>query len=226
MQRFALLLFIIYLSIFPLAQSALGLPLRQSTPAPIAITSPANGQALQGSVTITGNTDIPDFVAAELAFAYANDPTGVWFSIASFDTLPPEGVLAHWDTTTISDGDYTLRWIVTLTDGQQLTAYAEGLRVRNYSPIETETPTPIPPTVTPIPSSTLVPTLTPTPTETATPSATPIPPPPTPLPTNPAKLSGAQVTVSLAQGALVSLIIFTGLALIQVIRSWFRHVRR
>lgn len=219
MQRlFTLLMLLLF------ASPGLRLPAQQNL-AGVAIRAPTGGQALQGSVTITGSAAAEGFQSAELSFAYANDPTHTWFLIAEIKEPLLDSTLAQWDTTTLSDGDYTLRLVVTLIDGRQVTALAEGLRVRNYSPIETDTPTPLPPTLTPIPSSTLAPTATSTPTDTPIPTATSIPPTPTLLPTNPARLSAQQVTGSLAQGALSAVILFACLFLLQAIRSWFKHAR-
>jgi hypothetical protein len=73
----------------------------------------------------------------------------------------------------------------------------EDLRVRNYTAIETNTPTPVTPTATPLPGDTPVPTSTPTPTE------TPIPPTPTSLPPNPIQVTGVDFTTSLVKGIAI-----------------------
>lgn len=105
----------------------------------IKISAPYPGQALQGSVSIQGETNVAGFSRGELSFSYTNDPTDTWFLIQELET-PARGELYRWDTTTISDGDYNLRLLVTLNDGRQSTVIISGLRVRNYTPIETETP--------------------------------------------------------------------------------------
>ncbi|NUM45185.1 MAG: hypothetical protein HUU38_10805, partial [Anaerolineales bacterium] len=72
-----------------------------ATPTPPAqpqITAPAGGEAVQGQVTITGASGVPDFFFAELSFAYAGDPTGTWFLIAETFTPVQSGPLATWDT--------------------------------------------------------------------------------------------------------------------------------
>jgi hypothetical protein len=107
----------------------------------IKVTSPLPGQAIQGNVIIQGETNIEGFVRAELSFAYQNDPTDTWFFIRKSDT-PAKGELFNWDTTSITDGNYQLRLIVFLDDGRQSTLIIPNLRVRNYSPIETNTPAP------------------------------------------------------------------------------------
>ena len=109
--------------------------LSQTTPAP-AIHSPVGGQALQGIVQILGTTSIEGFRSSELSFAYLVNPTDTWFKISESEVQVENGVIADWDTTTISDGDYILRLVIKLGDGNELMSSVDGVRVRNYSPIE------------------------------------------------------------------------------------------
>jgi PTH1 family peptidyl-tRNA hydrolase len=177
----------------PLARAAL-----QATPPVVTLSAPLPGQVLQGKVPITGNTAIEGFQSIELTFAYANNPTGTWFLIL-YSSLPvADGLLAQWDTTTITDGDYTLRLVVRLADGSQQTLTLPGLRVRNYTPIETDTPPPPVPSATPAPGQ--APIQPPTATLPAT--ATALPPTPTALPTNPAEVSTLALARTLGIGAL------------------------
>ena len=171
----------------------------------INIQSPVPGQALQGSVTISGNSAVEGFQSSEVSFAYAHDPTDTWFLI-QYSTLPvQDGMLASWDTTTITDGNYSIRLVVLLTDGSQVKQRVNGLRVRNYSPIETDTPTPIAPSLTPAPGT---PTSYAPPTATPSPSLTPPRPTPTPLPTNPAEISTTEAIMTLGKGAMITLGLF------------------
>jgi hypothetical protein len=171
----------------------------EATPPAAEIQSPAPGRALQGSVSIVGNSQIPGFVTFELSFSYAGDSTGTWFLIQESSQPVANGLLAQWDTSAITDGIYHLRLVVTLQGGSQTQAVVTGLRVRNYTPIETETPTPVTPTVT------LVPGNTPVPTSTATP---PVKPTPTPLATNPAEITRSDVISSMGKGMLAVLGMF------------------
>ena len=59
----------------------------QDSPA-VAITSPASNDVLRGQVNIIGSTNAPDFVSAQLDFAYASDSTGTWFPIHGHKGLP------------------------------------------------------------------------------------------------------------------------------------------
>lgn len=161
------------------------------------IRSPGAGQAVQGSVSIEGGSSVPGFVSVELAFAYAGDPTGTWFLIAEGSQPVQDGVLAQWDTGAITDGDYDLRLRVLLQNGNHLETLVPGLRVRNYTPVETDTPTPVTPTLTQVPGET--PVVTPT---------REIRPTPTPLPPNPAEVTSGDILGSLGKGALVILGLF------------------
>lgn len=172
-------------------------PQPQITPFQAAILEPRPGQALQGNVTISGNSAIPRFQSAEISFSYAQDPTQTWFLIQRSNVGVAGGVLAQWDTSTISDGDYNLRLLIRLTNGNEVMVVVEGLRVRNYTPIETDTPTPAP--VSPTPPPETLGEVAPSPTPTVSP--TPIPPSPTALPTNPAEITGRQIAASLGVGA-------------------------
>lgn len=194
-MTFFLLLFLLAQPASAHAQALTPSPLTEtSTPAPaVGLSAPYTGQALQGVIAITGISAIPGFVSAELSFAYANDPTGTWFLIAESLAAVENGPLAQWDTTTITDGDYQLRLVVRLADGQQRIASVTALRVRNYTAVETETPTP---SATPQPGNTPVPTTTPTPT------LTPIPPTATAVPPNPAIIGPTDLIVQLGRGAL------------------------
>jgi hypothetical protein len=158
------------------------------------IVVPRPGDVLQGDVTIAGSSDIAGFVSAEISFAYADDSTGTWFLIAMDSQPVVNNRLATWDTTVITDGDYVLRLSVNLTDGNSLETLVSGLRVRNYTPVETSTPMALIPIVTPLSSITL--------------TATPFPMP-TALPRNPAALVPTDVSTSILFGGFAAILAFT-----------------
>jgi hypothetical protein len=134
----------------------------------IQITSPASGEAISGVVTIAGSATHDDFLGYDLAFAYAENPTGTWFPLGEPVQAPvAAGRLGLWDTTGITDGEYSLRLRVWLQDGTALVAQVDGLRVRNQTPNETSTPAP---------SATPGPTSSPTPRPAAEPAASAAPP--------------------------------------------------
>jgi hypothetical protein len=170
--------------------SDVDLPLQVDEPT---ISAPVPGEALQGSVPITGTTDVPGFISAEVSFAYLDDPTETWFLIYSSNQAVIDGLITTWDTTGITDGNYTLRLQVTLSDGSSRETFVSPLRVRNYTAIETPTPLPTQPTATPLP------TITPTPSPFPT---------PTPLSVNPAVLSSTELFSSILYGGSAAALIF------------------
>ena len=219
-MRAALLLLSLLLPLPVLNQAAT--PTVTATPQlPVVITYPLPGQALQGDILITGTTPAEGFSAYEIYFGYTQNPTGTWFLLHHAIQPVENSVLTHWDTSTITDGDYTLRLVLYLLDGTQTTLTIPGLRVRNYSPIETDTPTPPRPTDTPAPGTPLPPSATPT--NTPIPSATPVPPTPTPLPTNPAIISQADVLTTIGTGAGIGTGILLLFGAFLGIRTWLRN---
>ena len=184
----------------------------------IAITSPRAGDILRGQATITGTTDVPNFLSAQLDFAYASvsDLTGNWFALQTLSQPARDSALFTWDTASITDGDYILRLQVFLADGTTQEATV-SIRIQNDS--IPPTPTSLPPTATPetifggqIPTPFLL---------AASPTPTDIPrPTPTALPPNPVSLNQNEIYNSLTRGALVivGLFIFSGI-LIRIRRN-------
>lgn len=212
------------LSVGLLLVQHLSVSAQELTPTPPAVTAaplpmvglsaPLSGQALQGVVAIQGNTAIPGFSKSEVSFAYRDNPTGTWFLIAESETPVENGALAQWDTTRITDGEYELRLVVWLENGQQQITALTGLRVRNYTPVETETPTPTASaTATSLPGNTPEPTTTPTPTD------TPIPPTGTAFPPNPASLGPGDLVAALGRAALGVVGFFSLMGVYYSIRS-------
>jgi len=186
------------------------------------IDSPVAGQVVQGAVVIRGNSTVNGFQSLEVDFAYLSDPTQTWFLIQESISPVQDGILAVWDTTTITDGNYNLRLLIKQIDGNQIEVSITGLRVRNYTPIETETPAPIPPQVTPVPG---VPTFTATPQATPSPSVTPQAPTNTPLPANPAMISASQVMLTFGKGAAFTIGSFAIVGAYIILRT-FLHNRK
>ena len=168
------------------------------------IVAPRPGDVLQGVVTIAGSSDVTGFGSAEISFTYTDDPTGTWFLISKNSQPIFNERLASWDTTVITDGDYVLRLRVYLIDGSFHEVLVSGLRVRNYTPVETPTPMAIAPKATPL--------------ATFTPTATPLPTP-TALPRNPAVLAPTDVSASIIYGGLAAILIFVVIS----IYLWLRR---
>jgi hypothetical protein len=173
------------------------------------ITAPAPDAPLLGQVAITGSTAIAGLQSWVLEFGYAEDPTKTWFLIAEGDQPIENDILADWDTTTITDGNYHLR--LTVWDGAaQTSQHVIAVRVRNYTAIETATAPPV--TATPADS---------------TPRATLAPSRPavtlTPLPTNPAELTPQDLAASAQAGIVVIIAAFGLLGIYLYLRQLSRR---
>jgi hypothetical protein len=169
---------------------------------PITITFPLPGEVLRGEVSITGTTDAPNFLSAQLDFSYASNPTNTWFALQAFSQPITDSALIVWNTTSISDGDYILRLRVNFLDNttQEITV---PVSIQNDIPFSTPT---VEPTSTPNTVEVQIPTpflLAASPTPTTPPRSTP-----TALPTNPASLAQTAIYASLGRGALVIIILF------------------
>lgn len=165
------------------------------------ITSPSAGQVLQGQVAITGTTDIPNFASAELDFSYLSDQTKTRFPIQVLTQVIQNSVLATWDTTIISDGDYLLLLRVYSTDGSFQDS-SVPVKIRNYSAPASPTPTVVPtePAIQ-VPTAILIAPST-------TPTSAPLPTP-TLLPMNPAVTNVNDVYSGFWRGGLLALLLFS-----------------
>ena len=125
----------------------------------IGLTDPVPGAPVQGLVQISGFIDVEEWERYDLEFAFTQQ--NVWFPISIRQSALEGNILGEWDTSSITDGDYDLRFTVFLADGTSLEILVEGVRVRNYSMIETSTPAPtsvdIQQTYTPTPENTQTP---------------------------------------------------------------------
>jgi len=182
---------------------------------------PSPGQVLQGKIAIQATTTAAAIKSAELLFGYQDDPTGTWFLLwerPGQNTPGPDQEqpflkpqIYEWDTTTLTDGNYTLRLVVTLEDGSQAEATVPGLRVRNYTPIETSVPSGettslvITPTINP---ALLIPIIEPS---------------PLPQPTNPAQLTPAQIGDSMRLAIIWVFAVFLLMGIYVYLRSISRQ---
>jgi hypothetical protein len=180
---------LLFLLFFTALAFPLGAVLAQAEKDKPQIIAPPAGSALQGIVLINGTTDIPGFRSVEVAFGYQDDPTSTWFLIEQNATPVKDGLIASWDTSTISDGEYQLRVKVILDDGHISQVLASHLRVRNYTAVETSTPAAeAGPVVEAVPSETPLPDF-------QVRALTPMP-----LPTNPAEVTGQNLQLSALRG--------------------------
>ena len=110
------------------------------------ITSPTDGQALAGLVTITGSADHPDFARWELAYGPDPNPADAWQPFTEGNQPVHDGTIGTWNTGVVADGGYMLRLRVIRQDSNYSEAFVRGLQVSNSAPIGT--PTSIPPAAT------------------------------------------------------------------------------
>jgi hypothetical protein len=177
------------------------------------IVSPESGQVLQGAVSISGSTLVSGFQFSEIAFSYDADVSGTWFLITKGNEPVERGELTVWDTTTISDGSYRLRLRVYLENGEMVETGISGLRIRNYSPVETATPESV---ILAIVETATEPTPTLTPTH--APAAAPVQ-----LPPNPALVTHNNLRASIYQGVLVALSIFGIIGFYLMLKKLFQR---
>jgi len=219
------LLLVIILSLVPGLGSIL-LPTIQQVPtatptneptgsSSISISSPETGEAVQGNVPITGTTDVEGFERSEVSFAYADNPLGTWFFISTNDSPTRGAEITQWDTTQISDGLYELRVMVRCSDGTSIEQRVDNLRVRNYTPIETNTPAPATATTIAVITQSSEPNISRTQISTAIPATK------EPLPTNQLVISEQVYIQTLGKGALFSITILAILGLY----ATFKNIR-
>lgn len=108
----------------------------------VRILSPQDGEVLQGKVPIKGTVTGVGLQFTEVSFQYQENPDSEWFLISRFENTVVDDTLVNWETALIADGTYRLRVVAHYSDGNQLTALSEHLRIRNYTPIETSTSIP------------------------------------------------------------------------------------
>lgn len=106
----------------------------------IRVTYPGVGDSVQGIVEITGTLSTSSFNYAEVFFAYAAVDNLNWFLIGRIDQPVTAGVIARWDTTTITDGVYQLKLRVHYRDESIEDININPVIVRNYSILSTNTP--------------------------------------------------------------------------------------
>lgn len=183
----------------------------------VILTAPQPGAEVRGLIEIQGKMDALDFSSAELAFTYsfsASDPASGWFPIQTFSQPVTVPVIASWDTTAVTDGDYTLRLRVFLKDGSTLDALVEDVKIRNNEPLPTATQ---PPTLADFnfqpldPAQGVVVEMTPTYKVVYSDA--------TPLPDNPASLSTSSIYRIFWQSVLAALLLFALFSILLRIRK-------
>ncbi|MEN9563001.1 MAG: hypothetical protein RIR73_1245 [Chloroflexota bacterium] len=183
----------------------------------VSITSPQPDATLRGLVEVIGRMDTPNFASAELAFTFnatASDPAASWFAIQTFPQPITNPVLAAWDTTAVTDGEYALRLRVFLQDGSFQDATISNLKIRNDEPLPTSTPTATEAVFNFQP-------LNETPEVAVQVTSMPVVtyPTSTPLPANPASLTTSSILTIFWQSALAILVLFAFFSLVLRLRK-------
>lgn len=168
------------------------------------VSYPKAGDAVRGVVEIRGTITVDSFNSAEIYYAYSSPDQSNWFLINRIDQPVESGVIARWDTTTITDGAYQIKLVVQKTSGTTTEVIVNPIFVRNYS---------AEPTQQAIPTSDSSSTeLTITPTKTPVPFATA-------LPENPASLSNSSIKSSVVSGLIITLLALAALFFYSLVHS-------
>lgn len=160
----------------------------------IFLQTPRSGEVLQGVETIRGKIRGEGLETAQLTFSYAGDDRDTWFFITSLefedDNTSSHEFIYEWDTTRITDGNYDLQITARFSEEIIIRERVDQLRIRNYSPIETQTPDPEHEAAGE--ETAAVPTAT-----------NPTVPTPTPLPENPVSLQTDEILGAVGKGLIV-----------------------
>lgn len=170
------------------------------------IDSPVENGYLQGAVTVMGGMDVKDFLSYEVSFTYDEDkPNPTWFLITKANNQVQKGTLATWDTSTITDGDYRLKVMVQLIDGQQISKIVNHLHVSNYSPVGNNGSILSATQAIPVKSAPTVQAVLPVPVD---------------LPANPVELTRADLWTNFTRGIIYAILVFAALGIYLGLRKF------
>jgi hypothetical protein len=95
----------------------------------IMLTAPEPGDLINGTVTLTGTANVPNFGF----YKYEIAPVGTnnWTTIAAGSSPVREGELGKWDTTALANGDYFLQLVIIDNVGKTLEPCVIAVRVAN-----------------------------------------------------------------------------------------------
>jgi hypothetical protein len=98
-------------------------------PDQIMITAPEPGAPVSGTVQITGTANVPNFAF----FKYEVAPMGSqnWATISAKREPVTDGEIGEWNTSSVTNGDYFLRLVVTDNVGVSLEPCVIAVRVTN-----------------------------------------------------------------------------------------------
>jgi hypothetical protein len=98
-------------------------------PDQVMITAPEPGDVISGTVNITGTASIPNFGFFKYEFAPRGSQT--WATIAAQREPVQNSDLGDWNTSSLTNGDYFLRLVVTDNVGVSLEPCVIAVRVAN-----------------------------------------------------------------------------------------------
>jgi hypothetical protein len=101
-------------------------------PGQVNLTSPLNGDRVQGSVTVKGSASTTNFGFFTLQIAHPGDP--IWLPILVGQQAIKNDILGTWETSTLTPGEYMLRLVVTDNIGTELTPCAIQVTVETPPP--------------------------------------------------------------------------------------------
>jgi hypothetical protein len=98
-------------------------------PDQLIITAPEPGDEVSGTVKLVGTANIPNFGF----YKYEVTPLGTenWATVSAGREPKQNGELGDWDTTTLANGDYFLRLVVTDNVGISLEPCVIAIRILN-----------------------------------------------------------------------------------------------
>lgn len=104
------------------------------------ITAPKPGEFISGIVGVYGKIEGSSIVSYRVQFGIGDSPKS-WYDLASKSGVPPEGVVAQWDTTQLVDGTYTLKLVASSAGGMSSESAPVSVVVDNTPPVvEVESP--------------------------------------------------------------------------------------
>jgi hypothetical protein len=163
----------------------------------VRIDAPQAGETLAGMVKIRGSASGDTFRSAQLSFANDNNSSG-WSLIKTINDPIEQNELATWDTSALENGNYRLRLLLTQKDGSTQQVLVTGLVMKNPAKNPTAALG-----AGSVPGIGLLPT-------------------PGKPARNPATVNEIDLAFSMAQGAVIAIIIFGVIGLYVAIRGLFR----
>jgi hypothetical protein len=173
----------------------------------VRITSPNEGEILQGNIYIEGTVSGSTFQFAEISFQYQDSKSSNWFEIGTIDSPIVDDTIGIWDTSTIADGIYRIKVVAHYENDRTQEAIVNNLDIRNYTALG--------------PSATDEPSVNELDESESQVTATPVVPTitvPTPMPKNEMVVTKTQFFLTLLQGAIFGVLFLAVIVIFVIIR--------